>query len=96
MRVESQLPDADLTIGVRNNYALSHGTFSLMAPGRMLKDGTILYDHKSYALDRPVRLRPFIAMQHDTYGGTLSFGASFGSWNRSDLEGVELSFSRQF
>ena len=96
MGVESQLPDADLTIGVRNNYALSHGTFSLMAPGRMLKDGTILYDHKSYGLDRPVRLRLFIAMQHDTYGGTLSFGASFGSWNRSDLEGVELSFSRQF
>jgi hypothetical protein len=96
MGVESQLPDADLTIGVRNDYALSHGTFSLMTPGRMLKDGTILYDHKSYGLDRPVRLRPFIAMQHDTYGGTLSFGVSFGSWDRSDLEGVELSFSRQF
>ena len=96
MGVESQLPDADLTIGVRNDYALSHGTFSLMTPGRMLKDGTILYDRKSYGIDRPVRLRPFIAMQHDTFGGTLSFGSSFGSWDRSDLEGVELSFSRQF
>ena len=29
MGVESQLPDADLTIGVRNDYALSHGTFRL-------------------------------------------------------------------
>jgi len=96
MGVESQLTDADLTIGVRNDYALLHGTFSLMTPGRMLKDGTILYDHKSYGLVRPARLRPFIAMQHDTYGGTLSFGASFGSWDRSYLEGVELSFSRQF
>jgi subtilase-type serine protease len=94
--VETQLPDADLTVGVRNDYALSQGTVSLMTPASMLKDGTILYDHKSYGLDRSVRLRPFVAVQHDTYGGTLNFGARFGSWDRSDLEGVELSFSRQF
>ena len=67
-----------------------------MTLGSMLKDGTILYDHKSYGLNRPVRLRSFIAIQHDTYGETLNFGASFGSWDRSDLEGFELSFSRQF
>ena len=96
MGVETQLPDADLTVGVRNDYALSQGTVSLMTPASMLKDGTILYDHKSYGLDRSVRLRPFVAVQHDTYGGTLNFGARFGSWDRSDLEGVELSFSRQF
>ena len=96
MGVETQLPDADLTVGVRNDYALSQGTVSLMTPASMLKDGTILYDHKSYGLDRSVRLRPFVAVQHDTYGGTLNFGARFGSWGRSDLEGVELSFSRQF
>ena len=47
-------------------------------------------------LNRSVRLRPFVAMQHDTYAGTLNFGASFGSWDRSDLEALELSFSRQF
>ncbi|MDB9966213.1 hypothetical protein OAD55_06635 [Planktomarina temperata] len=69
---------------------------SLMTPASMLKDGAILYDHKSYGLDRSVRLRPFVAVQHDTYGGTLNFGARFGSWDRSDLEGVELSFLRQF
>jgi len=96
MGVETQLPEADLTVGVRNDYALSQGTVSLMTPASMLKDGTILYDHKSYGLDRSVRLRPFVAVQHDTYGGTLNFGARFGSWDRSDLEGVELSFSRQF
>ncbi|MDB2398946.1 hypothetical protein N9W18_03335 [Planktomarina sp.] len=96
MGVETQLTDADLTVGVRNDYALSQGAVSLMTPGSMLKDGTILYDHKSYGLDRSVRLRPFVAAQHDTYGGTLNFGARFGSWDRSDLEGVELSFSRQF
>ncbi len=67
-----------------------------MALGSMLNDVTILYDHKSYGLNRPVRLRSFIAIQHDTYGETLNFGASFGSWDRSDLEGVELSFLRQF
>ena len=93
---ETQLPEADLTIGVRNDYALSRGAVSLMTPGTMLKDGTILYDHKSYGLNRSVRLRPFVAMQHDTYAGTLNFGASFGSWGRSDLEALELSFSRQF
>ena len=96
MGVETQLPEADLTIGVRNDYALSGGAVSLMTPGTMLKDGTILYDHKSYGLNRSVRLRPFVAMQHDTYAGTLNFGASFGSWDRSDLEALELSFSRQF
>ncbi|MDA8830303.1 S8 family serine peptidase [Planktomarina temperata] len=96
MGVETQLPEVDLTVGVRNDYALSQGTVSLMTPASMLKDGTILYDHKSYGLDRSVRLRPFVAVQHDTYGGTLNFGARFGSWDRSDLEGVELSFSRQF
>ena len=96
MGVETQLPEADLTVGVRNDYALSQGTVSLMTPASMLKDGTILYDHKSYGLDRSVRLRPFVAVQDDTYGGTLNFGARFGSWDRSDLEGVELSFSRQF
>ena len=96
MGVETQLPEADLTVGVRNDYALSQGTVSLMTPASMLKDGTILYDHKSYGLDRSVRLRPFVAVQHDTYGGTLNFGARFGSWDRSDLEGVELIFSRQF
>ncbi|MDC1440291.1 S8 family serine peptidase [Planktomarina temperata] len=96
MGVETQLPEADLTVGVRNDYALSQGTVSLMTPASMLKDGAILYDHKSYGLDRSVRLRPFLAVQHDTYGGTLNFGARFGSWDRSDLEGVELSFSRQF
>ena len=96
MGVETQLPEADLTVGVRNDYALSQGTVSLMTPASMLKDGTILYDHKSYGLDRSVRLRPFVAVQHDTYGGTLNFGARFGSWDRSDLEGVELSFLRQF
>ena len=96
MGVEAQLPEADLTVGVRNDYALSQGTMSLMTPASMLKDGTVLYDHKSYGLDRSVRLRPFVAVQHDTYGGTLNFGARFGSWDRSDLEGVELSFSRQF
>ncbi|MDA8906280.1 hypothetical protein N9I40_01175 [Planktomarina temperata] len=56
----------------------------------------MIINHKSYGLDRSVRLRPFVAVQHDTYGGTLNFGARFGSWDRSDLEGVELSFSRQF
>jgi hypothetical protein len=96
MGVETQLPEADLTIGVRNDYALSGGAVSLMTPGTMLKDGTILYDHKSYGLNRSVRLRPFVAMQHDTYAGTLNFVASFGSWDRSDLEALELSFSRQF
>ena len=96
MGVETQLPEADLTVGVRNDYALSQGTVSLMTPASMLKDGKILYDHKSYGLDRSVRLRPFVAVQHDTYGGTLNFGARFGSWDRSDLEGIELSFSRQF
>jgi subtilisin family serine protease len=96
MGVETQLPEADLTVGVRNDYALSQGTVSLMTPASMLKDGTILYDHKSYGLDRSVRLRPFVAVQHDTYGGTLNFGARFGSWDRSDLEGIELSFLRQF
>ena len=45
MGVETQLPEADLTIGVRNDYALSGGAVSLMIPGTMLKDGTILYDH---------------------------------------------------
>ena len=79
MGVETQLPEADLTVGVRNDYALSQGTVSLMTPASMLKDGTILYDHKSYGLDRSVRLRPFVAVQHDTYGGTLNFGARFGS-----------------
>ena len=96
MGIETQLPEADLTIGLRNDYALSHGTVSLMTPGRMLKDGTILYDHKSYGLGRSVNLRPFLAVQHDIYGGTLNFGADFGSWDRTDLEGIELSFSRQF
>jgi len=96
MGIETQLPEADLTIGLRNDYALSQGTVSLMTPGRMLKDGTILYDHKSYGLGRSVNLRPFLAVQHDIYGGTLNFGADFGSWDRTDLEGIELSFSRQF
>ena len=45
MGVETQLPEADLTIGVRNDYALAGGAVSLMTPGTMLKDGTILYDH---------------------------------------------------
>ncbi|MDB0019528.1 S8 family serine peptidase [Planktomarina temperata] len=62
MGVETQLPEADLTVGVRNDYALSQGTVSLMTPASMLKDGTILYDHKSYGLDRSVRLRPFVAV----------------------------------
>ena len=39
MGVETQLPEADLTVGVRNDYALSQGAVSLMTPGSMLKTG---------------------------------------------------------
>ena len=37
MGVETQLPEADLTIGVRNDYALSGGAVSLMDTGHHVK-----------------------------------------------------------